>query len=59
MRYASLVPERNPAPTGSISESDFKVFMSSATDDGSERIEEGLLESSQGHMLDPVPEMYF
>lgn len=56
---ASLVPGRNPAPTGSISESDFKVAMSHSTDEGSKRIEECLLASSHGNTLDPVPEMSF
>lgn len=57
---ASLVPGRNPAPPGSISESDFKVAMSNSTDDRSKRrLEEGLPASSQGNTLDPVPEMSF
>lgn len=57
---ASLVPERNPAPTGSVSDNDFKVAMSNATDDGREEsIEEGLPVFSQWNTLDPFPEMYF
>lgn len=57
---ASLVPGRNPAPTGSISESDFKVAISHSTDEGSKRrIEEGLPASSQGNTLDLVPVMSF